>query len=94
MYYSEEYRHIPDWNPLLDIEWLNRRNARVQWIQYAAGLEVGRVADRFDIEELHTDMKVTGLLGLRAMVNTLVVRTDIGISAEGAGVQMTIDQPF
>lgn len=94
VYYAAEYRHIPDWNPLRDIGWLNRRHARVQWIQYVVGAEVGRVADRFDLGELHADMKTTGLFGLRAMVNTLVVRTDIGLSAEGAGVQMTIDHPF
>jgi hypothetical protein len=94
VYYAAEYRHIPDWNPLRDIGWLDRRNARVQWLQYVVGTEIGRVADEFDPEELHTDMKVTGLLGLRAMVNTLIVRADIGLSAEGAGVQMTIDQPF
>lgn len=93
-YYSAEYRHIPHWNPLREVGWLNRRNARVQWLQYVAGFELGRVADEFDLEELHSDVKVGGLLGLRAMVNTLVVRVDIGIGDEGAAVQMTIDQPF
>ncbi len=94
VYYSAEYRHIPHWNPLREVGWLNRRNARVQWLQYVAGLEAGRVADEFDLQELHSDAKVGGLLGLRAMVNTLVVRVDIGIGDEGAAVQMTIDQPF
>lgn len=94
VYYAAEYRHIPDWNPLRDIGWLNRRNARVQWLQYVGGLEVGRVADEFDPVELHSDVKLGALLGLRAMVNTLVVRADVGISDEGGAVQMTIDQPF
>lgn len=94
VYYSAEYRHVPDWNPLRDIAWLNNRNARVHWLQYIGGFEVGRVADEFDLGELHSDMKVTGILGLRAMVNTLIVRADIGISDEGGAVQMTIDQPF
>lgn len=93
-YYAAEYRHVPEWNPLKDVAWLNRRNAHVQWLQFVAGVEVGRVADEFDIETLHSDMKVTGLLGVRAMVNTLVVRADIGITDEGGAVQMTIDQPF
>jgi hypothetical protein len=39
-------------------------------------------------------MKLGGLLGIRAMVNTLVVRADVAFSEEGAAVQMTIDQPF
>ena len=94
VYYAVEYRHVPDWNPLRDFGWLNRRNARVQWLQYVAGLEVGRVADEFDLGELHSDMKVCGILGLRAMVNTLVVRADVGLSDEGVAVQMTIDHPF
>jgi hypothetical protein len=94
VYYGAEYRHIPDWNPLKDIGWLNRRNAHVQWLQYVAGLELGRVADEFDLATLHSEMKIGGLLGLRAMVNTLVVRADVGISDEGGAVQMTIDQPF
>jgi hypothetical protein len=66
----------------------------VQWLQYVAGLELGRVADEFDLATLHSEMKIGGLLGLRAMVNTLVVRADVGISDEGGAVQMTIDQPF
>lgn len=94
VYYAAEYRHIPDWNPLKDIGWLNRRNARVQWLQYVAGLEVGRVADELDLLELHSDMKIGALVGLRAMVNTLVVRADVGICDEGGAVQMTIDHPF
>ncbi len=94
VYYGAEYRHIPDWNPLRDAGWLNRRNARVQWLQYVTGLEAGRVADEFDLGTLHSGMNVCGLVGLRAMVNTLVVRVDVGISDEGGAVQMTIDQPF
>lgn len=94
VYYAAEYRHIPDWNPLRNFGWLNRRNAKVQWLQYVAGVEAGRVADEFDLGELHSDLKVAGIIGLRAMVNTLVVRADFGITDEGGAVQMTIDQPF
>jgi hypothetical protein len=94
VYYAAEYRHIPDWNPLRNIGWLNRRNAHVNWLQYVTGLEIGRVADELDPAELHSNMKLGGVVGLRAMVNTLVVRADIGISDEGGAVQMTIDHPF
>lgn len=93
-YYTAEYRHIPDWNPLRDIGWMNRLNIRVDWLQLVAGVEAGRVAGEFDFGELHRDMNVSGLLGLRAMVNHLVVRADMGVSDEGVQVQMTIDQPF
>jgi len=93
-YYAIEYRHISAWNPLKNAAWLHRLNAHVDWLQYVAGLELGRVADEFDLGELHREMNVCGVFGLRAMVNHLVVRADIGISDEGAAVQMTIDHPF
>lgn len=93
-YYTAEYRHIPEWNPLRHIGWMNRLNIRVDWLQLVAGVEAGRVAGEFDFGELHRDMNVSGLLGLRAMVNHLVVRADMGVSDEGVQVQMTIDQPF
>lgn len=94
VYYAAEYRHIPDWNPLRHFGWLNRRNAHVQWLQYVVGVEVGRTGAEFDLGDLHSDMKVAGIVGLRAMVNTLVVRADVGITDEGGAVQMTIDHPF
>lgn len=94
VYYAAEYRHVPAWNPLRDIEWLKRRNAHVRWLQFVAGVEVGRVGEEFALGELHSDMNVAGVLGVRAMVNTLVVRADIGITEEGNAVQMTIAQPF
>jgi len=94
VYYTAEYRHIAEWNPLRDAKWLHRMNARVDWLQYVVGVELGRVADEFDIGELHSGMNVGGVLGMRAMVNHLVVRADVGIADEGVGVQMTIDHPF
>ncbi|MBN1512135.1 MAG: BamA/TamA family outer membrane protein [Phycisphaerae bacterium] len=93
-YYAVEYRHIPEWNPFRNAAWLHRFNARVDWLQVVAGMEFGRVAGEFDLGDLHRDMNVCGVLGLRAMANHLVVRADIGISDEGAAVQMTIDHPF
>ena len=94
LYYTLEYRHIPEWNPLGDWVWLNNRGARVDWLQLIAGIEIGRVAHEFDLGELHSDMNIGGLLGLRAMVNHLVVRADVGFASEGFAVQMTIDHPF
>lgn len=94
VYYTAEYRHMPGWNPLKKFGWLNRRNAHVQWIQFVAGVEVGRVHDEFDLNELHSNMKVGGIIGVRAMVNTLVVRADFGLTDDGGAVQMTVDQPF
>jgi hypothetical protein len=94
MYYAAEYRHIPDWNPLRDLDLLHRLNINVDWLQYVGIFEIGRVADEFDVGELHSDMQISVGLGLRAMVNHMIVRSDIGISDEEVLVQMTIDQPF
>jgi hypothetical protein len=32
VYCAAEYRHIPDWNPLRKMGWINRRHARVHWL--------------------------------------------------------------
>jgi hypothetical protein len=94
VYYSAEYRHIPDWNPLRDASLLRRINVRVDWVQFVLGLEVGRVADEFNLGTLHSDMNVGTVVGFRAMVNHLVVRMDVGLCDEGMALQMTIDHPF
>lgn len=57
-----------------------------------AGLEVGRVADDVDDGELRSNMKITGLLGLRAMLNSLIVHADLGVTDKGEALHMTIDQ--
>jgi len=94
VYYTAEYRHIPEWNPLRGMSWLHKLNVYVDWMQFVGGVELGRVAAEFDLGELHSDMKASLGLGLRAMVNHLIVRADVGISDEDVMVQMTIDQPF
>jgi hypothetical protein len=66
----------------------------VEWIQLVAFGEVGRVAPRYDLGELHEDMKWDLGLGLRAWAKGLVVRVDTAISDEGFAVQMMVGQPF
>jgi hypothetical protein len=94
VYYSMEYRHMINWNPLKDMKWLTDRHAYVDWLQVVAGVEAGRVNDTFDLGDLHSDMNVGGLFGIRMMGNHVVLRADLGISKEGAAVQMSIDHPF
>jgi hypothetical protein len=93
IYYGAELRLIPRWNPFAGSERL-KRFARIDWIQLVGFAEAGRVAEHWSLSELHTDMKWTAGLGLRAFVNGLVVRADIGFSQEGGEVQMMVSHPF
>jgi len=93
IYYGAELRLIPRWNPLAGDEWL-KRFARIDWIQLVGFAEVGRVAPHWNLSDLHTDMKWSAGLGLRAFVSGLVVRADLGFSQEGGEVQMMVSHPF
>jgi hypothetical protein len=93
IYYGAELRLIPRWNPLGEIGWL-KRLARIDWIQLVGFAEAGRVAPHWNLSELHSDMKWSAGLGLRAFVNGLIVRADVGVSREGGEVQMMVSHPF
>jgi hypothetical protein len=92
IYYGMEYRHTLNWNPLEDITLNGRMD--VDWIQLTGFGELGRVAPNWSLGTLHEDMKWTLGAGVRAMVNQLVVRADLGISSEDAIVQLFIGHPF
>jgi len=93
IYYSAELRLTPHWNPFENWSAVQDRLG-VEWIQIAPFVEVGRVADTYDLAELHSDMKWNVGTGLRAWVKGFVVRMDTAISNEGVRVQMMIGQPF
>lgn len=93
IYYSAEMRLTPRWNPFDG--WSAVQDLLgVEWIQVVPFVEIGRVADAYDLTELHTDMKWSTGAGLRAWVKGFVVRADTAVSDEGARVQMMIAQPF
>ena len=92
--YSAEYRHIPTFNPLKDRKLLRKLNAFVDWLQWVGFVEVGRVADQFDVGELHQRMKLSGGLGLRFFANHLVIRAELAVSDEDARVLMSVNHPF
>jgi hypothetical protein len=56
--------------------------------------ELGRVAPEWDVDRLHSDMKLDAGLGLRFLAMGIVARIDTAFSDEGFGVQMMISQPF
>ncbi len=93
IFYSAEYRMIPRWNPIAKIAWL-QKHLQMAWWQLVPFVEVGRVAEKWTANELHSDMKWDVGLGLRAMVKGLVVRLDMAVSKEDFGVQMMVSQPF
>lgn len=93
IYYAAEMRLIPHWNPFDAWPALQERLG-VEWVQVVPFVEAGRVAGSYDLEELHSDMRWNGGIGLRAWVSGFVVRADAAVSSEGFGIQMMVGQPF
>jgi hypothetical protein len=93
VYYAAEYRMIPKWNPLTEIDWL-QSYLGMSWWQFVPFVEVGRVAPDWSVSKLHSSMKWNVGLGLRAMVQGIVIRIDGAGSDESFEVAMMISQPF
>lgn len=91
MYYALEYRVIPDWNPF-DMDFWQR--FEIEWIQGVLFTEVGRVAEKWTLKELHSDMKWDVGIGLRVWAKNLVVRIDTAFSEEDMGIQLMAGHPF
>ncbi|MHC4154450.1 MAG: BamA/TamA family outer membrane protein [Planctomycetota bacterium] len=91
MYYALEYRVIPEWNPFESGFW---EKAEIEWIQGVLFVEVGRVAETWTLNRLHSNMKWDAGVGLRAWVKNLIVRIDTAYSDEGIGVQLMVGHPF
>ena len=94
VYYSGEYRYIPHRNKIANWSVLKKLKIKLDWFQLVGFAEVGRVADDFDISELHEDMKWSGGVGLRAFANHLVVRAELATSDEDSIFVMSINHPF
>ncbi len=93
IYYSAELRMTPYWNPF--DQWPAAQELLgVEWVQVVPFGEMGRVAGSYDLGELHSDMKWSAGIGLRAWVQGFVVRADTAFSDEGVRLQMMIGQPF
>ena len=92
IYYGLEYRHMLAWNPLKNITMKGKLD--VDWLQLVGFGELGRVAPEWNLETLHEDMKWSGGVGLRAMVNHLILRFDFAKSDEDFIAQLFIGQPW
>ena len=92
IYYTAELRMIPEWNPLGADSILG--GLEVDWIMFVPCIEIGRVAEQWSIDELHSDMKWSAGVGFRAMAKHVVLRLDVGVSDEGMQAQMFVQHPF
>lgn len=90
--YTAEYRYMPNWNPFPEIPLIN--TLYIPWWQWVGFVEVGRVADKWSVSELHKKMKVSAGGSVRALVYELVIRVDVAMSEEGGEVQMFFNHPF
>jgi hypothetical protein len=94
IYYSAEYRMIPEWNPFEKIEWV-QKYLGIAWWQWVPFVEAGRVAPDWDLATLHSAMKFDAGLGVRAVAKGIVIRIDAAVGNAGNyGVQMFVGQPF
>ncbi len=92
IYGSAEYRWTPEWNPIGEISWL--RWLKMDWMQFVPFVEVGRVAEDYDLGELFSDVKVDGGLSFRAMMSGAVVRFDMAFSDEQSAGWVMFAHPF
>lgn len=93
VYYASELRMIPHWNPF--DSWPNlQKHIGVEWLQFVPFVEIGRVGPSWDISDLHSDMKWSAGLGIRAWAKGIIVRIDTAVSEESIGIQMMVSQPF
>lgn len=90
--YSMEYRVNPTWQPLGDVPVFNWY--QIGWWQWVAFAEMGRVANAYDLVQLHQDMKWTLGGGVRFQIEGVVVRTEMASSSEGASMRIMVNQPF
>ncbi len=91
IYGAIEYRLIPSLNPMKDQKW---SPIPIDWFQVVLFAEAGRVADKYDLPELLTDMKYDAGFSFRALAAKIPVRFDMAFGEEGANMWVMINQPF
>ncbi|MDG3084715.1 BamA/TamA family outer membrane protein [Vibrio hannami] len=92
IHYSAEYRVMPEWQPLGDWPVFNFYD--VPWWQWVAFVDVGRVADEYNLKTLHTDMKWSAGGAIRFQVEGIVVRTELAWGKEDSAFWVMVNQPF
>lgn len=92
VYYSAELRAMPRWNPLEGIAVFGTPG--VEWWQWVLFCEAGRVAERFDVGSLHSDMNWDAGLGLRLYSDGLLGRIDVAAAEEGWSMVAMVGHSF
>lgn len=92
VHYSLEYRVLPEWQPLNDIPLINYYD--MPWWQWVLFADVGRVADEYDLQTLHQDMRWSVGGAIRFRVEGVVVRAELAKAADEDSFRVMINQPF
>ncbi len=92
VYYSAEYRVIPEWSPFAVADFDDM--VGMDWWQIGLFAEAGRVADEYDLSELYTDMKYDVGFDLRFMIRKAVVRIGVAVSDEAVQTVAMFGHPF
>ena len=92
VHYSAELRGITRTN-LLNESFLGNYYS-LPWMELAAFVDAGRVADKWNLDTLHSDMKTNYGVSLRFMVEGVSIRLDTAYGDEGGQLWVFINQPF
>jgi len=91
LYGAVEYRIIPRVNPLADLKW---NPIPIDWFQFVLFAEAGRVADKYNMGLLLSDMKYDIGFSVRALAAKVPVRFEMAFGEEGSAMWFMIQQPF
>lgn len=93
IYYSAELRLTPYWQPFEDT--FIDKYFSIDWVQLVPFVEVGRVADEFNVSELHSNLKYDAGVDLRTLMNNFLVRIGVAVAGEDEwSVRGFVGHPF
>ncbi|PKF60200.1 hypothetical protein CW745_16135 [Psychromonas sp. psych-6C06] len=91
LYGAVEYRFIPIFNPMADQKW---NPFPIDWFQIVWFAEAGRVAEKYDLGVLLSDMKYDVGFSVRALASKVPVRFEMAFGDEGSAMWVMLQQPF
>ncbi|GLS89692.1 hypothetical protein GCM10007916_07590 [Psychromonas marina] len=91
IYGTIEYRFIPQLNPMANQKW---NPFPIDWFQIVLFAEAGRVAEKYDLGELLTDMKYDVGFSIRTLAAKVPVRFEMAFGEEGSAMWFMLQQPF
>lgn len=93
IYYTAEYRFMPQWNPWSQIKLINDW-LEPAWWQIVPFFELGRVAPDYDLGTLHKDMQWDAGVSFRFMLKKSVMRVDFATADDSSSIWVMLGQPF